>query len=84
MTRCVCCNKNLSDFEATRRSASTGEFLDMCNNCLQDSGIATKDRRDLLTEESGTNCYIDDEEGVDKIEKDSIINYRDTKGIDDL
>jgi hypothetical protein len=55
----------------------------MCNNCITDTGIATKDRRDLLTEE-GTNCYNDDDEGVDKIEKDTIINFRDTKGIDDL
>lgn len=31
--RCVCCNSLLSDFEATRRSASTGDFLDMCNEC---------------------------------------------------
>jgi hypothetical protein len=83
MTRCVCCNKNLSDFEATRRSASTGEFLDMCNNCITDTGIATKDRRDLLTEE-GTNSYIDDDEGLDKIEKDTIINYVDNRGIEEL
>jgi len=25
----------LSDFEATRKSATTGEFLDMCNNCFE-------------------------------------------------
>jgi hypothetical protein len=31
--RCVCCNSLLSDFEATRRCASTGDFLDMCNDC---------------------------------------------------
>jgi hypothetical protein len=73
----------LSDFEATRRHASTGEFLDMCNNCITDTGIATKDRRDLLTEE-GTNSYTDDEEGLDKIEKDTIINYVDNRGIEEL
>ena len=31
--RCYCCNKILSDFESTRKSASTGEYLDMCNKC---------------------------------------------------
>lgn len=31
--RCYCCDALLSDFEATRRSANTGEFLDMCNDC---------------------------------------------------
>ena len=31
--RCYCCDKNLNDFESTRKSASTGEFLDMCNKC---------------------------------------------------
>lgn len=32
--RCTCCNKLLSDFEATRKHAETGEYLDMCNKCL--------------------------------------------------
>jgi hypothetical protein len=31
--RCCCCNKNLSDYESTRKSKSTGEYLDMCNKC---------------------------------------------------
>lgn len=33
--RCVCCNANLNDFESTRRSVTTGEFLDMCNQCYK-------------------------------------------------
>lgn len=32
--RCICCNSELTDFEATRRSASTNDFLDICDNCL--------------------------------------------------
>ena len=43
--RCYCCDKNLSDFESTRKSATTGEFLDMCNKCYS----TIKD--DLLSEE---------------------------------
>jgi hypothetical protein len=31
--RCHCCDKNLNDFESTRKSVSTGEYLDMCNKC---------------------------------------------------
>jgi len=37
---CCCCDRNLSDFESTRKSKSTGEYLDMCNACyrtVQDS-----------------------------------------------
>lgn len=37
--RCQCCNKNLNDFESTLRSASTGEYLDMCRKCLKDLDI---------------------------------------------
>lgn len=36
MPRCLSCDKNLSDFEATRKHAETGEYLDLCNNCLRD------------------------------------------------
>lgn len=32
--RCRACNCNLSDFESTRRSAISGDYLDMCNRCL--------------------------------------------------
>lgn len=31
--RCYCCDKVLSDFESTRKSVNTGEYLDMCNKC---------------------------------------------------
>lgn len=32
--RCYCCNKQLSDREATRRFAESGMFVDMCDKCL--------------------------------------------------
>lgn len=32
--RCRACNVNLTDFESTRKSASSGDYLDMCNRCL--------------------------------------------------
>jgi len=33
--RCKACNKALSEFESTRKSASTGEFIDLCNECFR-------------------------------------------------
>lgn len=34
--RCLSCNCILSSRDATRRSASTNEFLDLCSSCLDD------------------------------------------------
>lgn len=34
--RCVCCNKNLTDYESVLRHPVTLEFLDICSKCLQD------------------------------------------------
>jgi hypothetical protein len=50
--RCLACNKNLSDFESTRKSAETGEFLDICNDCFfyTKDDITTIDRDDLRSE----------------------------------
>lgn len=31
--RCLACNKALNEFEATRKSKETGEFVDLCNDC---------------------------------------------------
>lgn len=32
--RCNCCDRLLNDFEATRKSRSTHEYLDTCNKCM--------------------------------------------------
>ena len=37
--RCVCCNRNLNDWESTLKSATTGQYLDMCRKCLNGLGI---------------------------------------------
>ena len=31
--RCIACDKLLSEFESTRRSIISGEFMDLCNKC---------------------------------------------------
>ena len=32
--RCICCNKNLSDRESTRKGVNSGSYLDMCDGCF--------------------------------------------------
>lgn len=65
--RCICCNRALSDFEATRRHAETKEFLDMCNACFaavdETVHIPHIDRKDLLQE---SDTY---DEGVDSYDE---------------
>lgn len=34
--RCKACDTLLSDYEATRKSSVTGEFIDMCNTCYKE------------------------------------------------
>jgi len=48
--RCVCCDTELTDYEATRKY-EVGIFLDTCNDCCQefDSEIPTINRMDLLS-----------------------------------
>ena len=59
---CVLCDALLTDFEATRRNAVTGEFLDICNHCFKDFKeiIPTRDRKDLVNQSDFD--LIDDED----------------------
>lgn len=45
--RCSCCNRILSDYEATLRHAVTNEFMETCNKCLDGLNIPTRGRPDL-------------------------------------
>lgn len=45
--RCVCCQKNLNDFESTARHAEHNYFLDMCRKCLQETQVPYVGRDDL-------------------------------------
>jgi hypothetical protein len=65
--RCLACNKNLNDFESTRKSATTGEYVDLCNHCFHnvEQDIESVVREDLRDEES----YEDDNE-LDDLEGD--------------
>jgi hypothetical protein len=58
--RCIACNKNLNDFESTRKSIVTGDYLDLCNSCyhsVQDE-LPAKERDDLRSEEE---TFIEDD-----------------------
>jgi hypothetical protein len=64
--RCLSCNKALSDFEATRKSAVTSEYLDLCNHCFSDIqyDVDAVVREDLREDENvEEDDVFDDEEG---------------------
>jgi hypothetical protein len=60
--RCYCCNRALSDYEATRKSVTTGNFLDMCNKCYGSiSGdVLAIERQDLKHEDEEEPLYDED------------------------
>jgi len=66
--RCVICDVLLTDFEATRKHAETGEYLDTCSKCLSYTKIPTVDNYDLADPEDLNNMEIvdaDDEWFID-------------------
>ena len=50
--RCLACNKELTDFEATRKGAYSKQFIDLCNSCYStiSNEINAIERDDLATE----------------------------------
>ena len=63
--RCQACNKALNDFESTRKSVTTGEYVDLCNHCFHnvENDIETVVREDLRDECDDDVLEIDDLEG---------------------
>jgi hypothetical protein len=63
--RCQACNKALNDFESTRKSITTGEYVDLCNHCFHDveNDIETVVREDLRDECDDDVLELDDLEG---------------------
>lgn len=47
--RCIACNKNLNDYESTRKHAERGEYIDMCNTCFYEiaNDVLVVERFDL-------------------------------------
>ena len=64
--RCLSCNAALTDYEATRRSANTDEFIDLCNHCFASvsEDLQTIEREDLAhdvdyIDENDSHCGLD-------------------------
>jgi len=75
--RCYCCNKALSDYEATRKSVQTGNFLDMCNKCYGSiSG-------DILAIERTDLRHEDEDDEFHDVEKDDYFTMWEEKPLDD-
>jgi hypothetical protein len=58
--RCYCCNNILTTQEATRKFKLSGEFTDMCDQCLNEIVDDTK-YMETLDGESGDEDLVDDE-----------------------
>lgn len=63
--RCLSCDCILTDYEATRKSAHTNQYIDLCNRCFSyvDSDMDVVERPDLEHEDGDT-----DDEGLDNDE----------------
>ena len=63
--RCYCCDKPLNDFESTRKSVTTGDYLDMCNKCYSTikDDVNAEERYDLY---DGDDNEHDEEETQDE------------------
>jgi hypothetical protein len=58
---CRCCDRLLSEFEATRKNAMTMDYIDLCKVCFEDvKGLyPVIERKDLVTESDLDPCEQD-------------------------
>ena len=65
--RCYCCDKALSDFESTRKSVATGNYLDMCNKCYSTikEDLVAEERYDLYDGDDEQTTEEQDQENYD-------------------
>jgi hypothetical protein len=65
--RCIACNQVLTSYESTRKHADTGEYLDLCGECLSvihsDVHFPVLDRPDLLGSDDILDIDPTDREG---------------------
>lgn len=74
---CRCCDRLLTEFEATRKKAHTMEYLDLCKVCFEDvKGLfPVIERKDLITE---SDLDLDgDDDGLECSPRDDL----DTSGL---
>jgi hypothetical protein len=60
--RCASCDSILSDFEATRKGAFSGQYLDMCNSCFAtiNDQVYAIERTDLEHDSDSFDQELDD------------------------
>lgn len=59
--RCICCDKNLNDYESTAKHAITGAYLDTCRKCTAEIGYPVLGNTSFNKDEE----LIDDDEFYD-------------------
>jgi len=59
--RCLSCNCALNDYESTRKSFVTGEYMDLCNKCFKGLDIQTNE------EDPDSSTAIYDDLGYDEL-----------------
>ena len=74
---CSCCDKLLTDYEATRKDAHTFNFIDLCKTCFEDIKpfVAVIDRKDLITEQDLDIIDDDPDTEVSLEDLDYYIDY---------
>ena len=73
--RCYCCDKNLSDYESTLRSKSTGEYLDTCLKCLQGLEIEYVGNQSLKRKFEEDPGDLDEDNYEDKSDMSEYIDW---------
>jgi len=58
--RCIACNKALTEFEATRKSVNSGEYVDLCSYCYNGVNILAQEREDLRDNDEVIDFDVDD------------------------
>ena len=74
--RCQSCDKNLSDYECSLRNAIDNTYVDMCCECITESGIKVRGNTKLsntpppdnITYKSIADDYIDASDWLDGFE----------------
>ncbi len=68
---CSCCDRLLSEFEATRKNAMTMDYIDLCKVCFEDvKGLfPVIERKDLVTQ-SDLDLDGDDDDSVESTSRE--------------
>lgn len=77
--RCVACNVPLNDFEATRKSKNTGEYVDLCNSCFtvaRPDNSPMYERFDLISEADNLDGTVVEDTTFGTVE-----NFSSVKGL---